>query len=86
MAAEITIYISNLCGYCRAATSMLEKKGWSYNSIVVDGRDDLWDEMQKKSQRNTVPQIWIGETHVGGFDDLAELDMDGELDALYESK
>lgn len=86
MPAEITMYVSNLCGYCRAAAKLLDRKGWTYNSIVVDGRDDLWNEMQQKSQRNTVPQIWIGDTHVGGFDDLAELDSDGELDSLYESQ
>ncbi len=86
MTTEITMYVSNLCGYCRAAAKLLDKKGWSYNSIVVDGRNDLWDEMQKKSQQNTVPQIWIGDTHVGGFDDLAELESDGELDSLYNTQ
>lgn len=80
------MYVSNLCGYCRAAAKLLDKKGWAYTSIVVDGRDDLWAEMQQKSQQNTVPQIWIGDTHVGGFDDLADLDMNDELVPLYESQ
>jgi len=85
MSTSITLYESQLCGYCQAAKRLLDRKGWAYNSIVVDGRDDLWSELQQKSGRNTVPQIWIGDTHVGGFDDLADLDQEGKLDALYQA-
>lgn len=83
MTTKITIYESALCGFCGAAKRLLDNKGWPYESIVVDGRADLFDEMQKKTGRNTVPQIYFGDTHVGGFDDMAELDADGELDTLY---
>lgn len=83
LSAKITLYESHLCGYCRAAKILLDKKGWPYESFVVDGNNDLFDQMVKRSGRNTVPQIYFGEHHVGGFDDLAELDSLDELDALY---
>lgn len=84
MSSIITMYESQLCGYCRAASKLFQRKGWDYQAIVIDGRDDLRQEMRDKSDRNTVPQIWIGDHHVGGFDDLAELEADGELDQLYQ--
>ena len=83
---QITLYESHLCGYCRAAKRLLDKKGWPYESIVVDGRRDLWEQMVKRSGRETVPQIYIGDHHVGGFDDMAELESVGELDALYHGQ
>ncbi len=64
------------------AFRLLDKKNISYTKICVDGKPHLWDEMYEKTGRNTVPQIFIGTTHIGGFDDLSEADMDGELDAL----
>lgn len=85
MAKPIIIYESRLCGYCRAAKRLLDKKGWEYESLVVDGNPDLRAEMQQKTGRTSVPQIYFGDTHVGGFDDMAELDSTGELDELYAS-
>jgi len=78
----ITMYESRWCGYCRAAKRLLESKGWSYNSIVVDGEPELRAEMESKSGGHTVPQIFIGDHHVGGYDDMAALDRKGELDDL----
>ncbi len=66
-----------------AARRLIDKKGWQYQSLNVDGNMALRAEMQSRTGRTSVPQIYIGETHVGGFDDLAELEQDGELDALY---
>lgn len=83
MSTKITLYESRLCGYCRAAKILLDKKGWPYESLIVDGNSDLLEEMIKRTGRETVPQIYIGEHHVGGFDDLAELDSSDELDSLY---
>ena len=85
MAKNILMYESRLCGYCMAAKRMLANKGWEYESKVVDGNAELRAEMQKLTGRTSVPQIFIGDTHVGGFDDMAELDESGELDTLYES-
>jgi len=79
----IVMYESNLCGFCMAARRLIDKKGWQYQSLNVDGNMALRAEMQTRTGRTSVPQIYIGETHVGGFDDLAELEQDGELDAIY---
>jgi len=78
----ITMYESRWCGFCRAAKRLLDSKGWEYNSIVVDGEPGLRAEMEAKAGRHTVPQIFIGDHHVGGYDDLAALESDGKLDEL----
>ena len=79
---KITIYTSAYCGYCSAAKRLLDRKGASYDEIGVDGRPAIRDEMEEKSGRYTVPQIWIGDRHVGGCDDLYALDAAGALDPL----
>lgn len=81
----IVMYESSWCGYCSAARRLLENKGWEYDSRLVDGKPDLRREMRERAGRTSVPQIWIGGTHVGGFDELAALESDGELDAVYEA-
>ena len=81
----ILMYESRICGYCMAAKRLLKKKGWDYQSIVVDGNSDARHEMMERTGRHTVPQIFFGETHVGGYDDMAALEADGKLDELYES-
>lgn len=80
---KITIYTSAYCPYCISAKRLLDKKGAAYEEIAVDGRRDIRSEMTRKAGgRYTVPQIWIGDRHVGGCDDLYELDGAGELDRL----
>ena len=80
---QIDIYTSPLCGYCHAAKRLLTAKGVAFNEINVLGDAAARAEMIARASGNqTVPQIFIGETHVGGSDDLFELDMDGELDPL----
>jgi len=79
---EILIYTTNICPYCTMAKRLLDKKGVSYTELNVDGRPGLREEMMLKTQRRTVPQIYIGEFHVGGCDDLYALDAAGKLDAL----
>ncbi len=76
------IYTQALCGYCAAARALLDGKGVEYQEIDVTLRSDLRHEMMARSGRRTVPQIFIGERHIGGYDDLASLDETGELDAL----
>ncbi len=83
---SVLIYETGLCGFCRAAKKLLDGKGVAYETIRVDQDDEQKQVMMERSGRRTVPQIFIGETHVGGFDDLYELDSDGELDALLQAE
>ena len=81
---KIEMYTTAMCPFCVRAKRLLDKKGVEYTEIRVDQHPDRWGEMEQRSGRNTVPQIFIGDTHVGGFDDLSELDMDDKLDPLLE--
>lgn len=84
--ANIEIYTSPLCGYCHAAKRLLGEKNVAYSEIDVLTDPSRKPEMiQRASGRRTVPQIFIGEVHVGGFDDLHALDRAGKLDALLQS-
>lgn len=78
----VTVYLTETCPYCGAARMLLTKKGVSYTEIVVSRDPALRAEMEQKSGRTSVPQIFIGDTHVGGFDELNALDRAGELDTL----
>jgi glutaredoxin 3 len=77
----ITIYTKAWCPYCDAAKQLLKKKNAAFHEIPVRSSADQAD-MTQKAGRSTVPQIWIGERHVGGCDDLYALDDRGELDRL----
>jgi glutaredoxin 3 len=78
----IQIYTSQLCGYCQRARRLLDRKGVEYEEIRVDIEPERWQEMVARSGRDTVPQLFVGERHVGGFEDMVDLDLDGELDPL----
>lgn len=80
--ADVVVYLKPWCPYCIAARGLLDKKGVAYEVIDLTREPDRRDEMESKSQRSTVPQIFIGERHIGGFDDLDALERRGELDAL----
>ncbi len=81
--ADIVIYTSAFCGYCARAKRLLKEKGAEFNEIGVDMNPSLREEMMAKAGgRYTVPQIFINGRHVGGCDDLHELDARGELDKL----
>jgi len=79
---EILIYSANLCPYCTMAKRLLDKKGATYSEINIDSKAGLREEMMQKTRRRTVPQIYIGDLHVGGFDDLYALESKNELDNL----
>ncbi|MCQ8182375.1 glutaredoxin 3 [Methylomonas sp. SURF-1] len=81
---EIIIYTTKICPYCTMAKRLLERKGARYTEINVDAEPGLREQMMEKTKRRTVPQIFIGERHIGGFDDLHELDMNRELDPLLQ--
>ena len=79
----IQIYTKQTCGYCAAAKSLLKKKNAEFEEISVDGDMDAQRKMSERAGgRWTVPQIFIGDTHVGGCDDLYALDSAGKLDPL----
>lgn len=77
----VTIYTTPTCGYCAAAKALLRQKGAAYAEIDASDPARRAEAIQR-SGRRTVPQIWIGATHVGGYDDLAALERAGKLDAL----
>lgn len=80
---QITMYTTATCPYCINAERLLRSKGIeNIDKVRVDLDPQRRMEMMEMSGRRTVPQIWIGERHVGGFDDLRALDMAGELDPL----
>ncbi|HMO29093.1 glutaredoxin 3 [Enterovirga sp.] len=79
----ITIYTKSWCPYCAAAKQLLSEKGAAFEEVEITGREAEKAQMvQRSGGRTTVPQIFIGERHVGGFDDLSALDARGELDPL----
>lgn len=80
---NVTIYTTNSCPYCFAAKELLKKKGVAFEEIDVSGdREKRAAMTQRANGRTTVPQIFIGPTHVGGCDDLYALDAEGKLDSL----
>ena len=80
----VKMYATRFCPYCIRARHMLRKKGVEFSEIPVDGNPALRAQMVAESGRYTVPQIWIGETHVGGFDELWSLEHQGMLDGLLQ--
>lgn len=83
---RIVIYSTPVCPYCVRAKDLLKRKGQTYEEIDISTDSAIRDEMMTKSGgRRTVPQIFIDDRHIGGFDDLAALDQKGELDPLLGS-
>jgi glutaredoxin 3 len=81
--ARVTMYLTGACPYCHMAERLLATKGVAtIDKVRVDLEPERRAEMMERTGRRTVPQIYIGETHVGGYDDLAALDRAGKLDAL----
>jgi glutaredoxin 3 len=78
----VQMYTTAFCPYCVRAKHLLDSKGVEYEEIRIDRDREQMRVMMKRSKRYTVPQIFIGETHVGGYDDMARLEARGELDAL----
>jgi glutaredoxin 3 len=84
--ADVVIYTRDWCSYSDAARALLERKGVAFEEINATGKSDLRAEMVERANgRSTFPQIFIGSTHVGGCDDLYELDEQGKLDAMLAS-
>ncbi len=79
---ENIIYCSDSCPFCQNAYRLLDKKGIPYKKIHANNKVHVWAEIKAKTGRETVPQIFINGTHIGGFDDLSAADYSGKLDAL----
>jgi glutaredoxin 3 len=78
----VVIYTTGWCNYCQRARKLLERKGVSFTDVDIESAPEKRAEMQARSGRRSVPQIFIGDTHVGGCDDLHDLESQGKLDAL----
>jgi glutaredoxin 3 len=83
--AKVLMYLTASCPYCQSADRLLQEKGVTVEKVRVDLEPARRAEMMQKSGRRTVPQIWIGELHVGGCDDLYALDRAGKLDPLLKA-
>ena len=81
---KVVIYSTRICPYCMRAKNFFEKKNIAFNEIKIDQDSAQMQKMMEMSKRQSVPQIFIGDYHVGGFDDLIEHDMDGKLEGLLE--
>jgi len=83
---DIRMYCTDFCPYCVRAEILLKTKGVSaIDKIFIDRLPDGFQDLVRKTGRRTVPQIYIGERHIGGFDDLAALDSRGALDSLLDT-
>ncbi len=82
---KVLMYCTAICPYCIAAERLLASKGANIDKVRVDLEPNRRAEMAQKCGRRTVPQIWIGETHVGGCDELHALDDEGKLDPLLKA-
>jgi glutaredoxin 3 len=82
---DVVIYTRDLCGYCSAAKSLLDRKGVAYVEHNASRDPAVRQAMMSRSGRTTFPQIFVGDTHVGGCDDLHDLERQGRLDALLAS-
>ena len=78
----IVMYTTRFCPYCIRARGLLKSKGWDFQDIPVDTDQGLRSEMMKKSGQHTVPQIWIGDQHIGGCDELFGLEFGNQLEAM----
>jgi glutaredoxin 3 len=81
---KVEIYTTPWCPYCHAAKALLNQKGVSFSEVDAADPEVRSAMVQRAHGRRTVPQIFIGETHVGGYDDMAALDRHGRLDPLLE--
>jgi glutaredoxin 3 len=82
--SAVTLYVSDWCPYCQRAKGLLAQKNIIFTEINVEEQPEFREEMIARSNRRTVPQIFIGDRHVGGCDDLFELDRSGQLDRLIQ--
>lgn len=79
---KVVLYGTRFCPYCIAARALLRARNIPYEDIPVDGNSQLREEVRGRSGQDTVPQIWVGDVHVGGFTELRQINASGELETL----
>lgn len=84
MSVRALIYTTTFCPYCVAAKRMLKKRGVALEEVNLDHHPERWNECERRSGRQTVPQIFFGDKHIGGCDDLEALNRSGELEKLIK--
>ena len=84
MSQDVLIYTTQTCPFCVRAKLLLESKGIEYQEISVDGQPELRQMMAAKAGKTSVPQIWVGETHIGGCDDLFDASANGALETMVK--
>jgi len=82
----VVMYATRHCPYCVAARQLLAAEGIAYRDIAVDGRPDLRDDLRQRSGQGTVPQIWFGEQHIGGYSELSALQQRGKLSGFLPGR
>lgn len=83
---EVVMYSTGWCPYCARARALFERKGIAFREIDIETDAELRAEMLTRSGRRSVPQIFVGERHVGGFEELYDLERSGELDSILQSE
>lgn len=83
---SVVVYSKSWCPYCTMAKRLLKAKGANFEEIDVEAKPSMLKHMMKESGQRTVPQIWVGNYHVGGFDQLSALEREGKLDKLLADK
>ena len=83
--SQVVLYGTRFCPFCTAARRLLTAKGINYQDIPLDDDASLRAEIMERSARNTVPQIWVGDVHMGGYTDLRQFEVDGRLQQLVGS-
>lgn len=83
---KITMYASEYCSYCMAARMLLKKKGLEYDEFLIGDDPALREKMVRLSNRTSVPQIFVADQAIGGFDELYELEESGELDRMLKQQ
>ena len=84
--AKVMMYASEYCSYCMAARMLLKKKGIEYDEVLVSDDPTVHEEMARRSNRTSVPQIFIADQAIGGFDELYELEKSGELEHMLNQQ
>ena len=83
--SQVVLYGTRFCPFCTAARRLLTAKGINYQDIPLDDDASLRAEIMERSARNTVPQIWVGDVHIGGYTNLRQFEVDGRLQQLVGS-